>query len=365
LAADLRKVSAYPWAALERLNRQGVVQANLARRRIAAAVDLQRLAASAREVLNAPVALSVRGAGPSSPAWHGPRLRFEDGSGSCAFLLEPSPALVNDVLARVLRQRASLWSGDGPLEPVLAGAFSAVVIEVARNTRSELPLHAFRDEASPNPALALECTVCIEDRPYAARLWVRADAQPTLGGTGIRLRGLGELPIALPLVAALSAGSRAQLAELEPGDAWLPGGGWFLEAAGHGRAVLAPSGSEQGISVDVQESGQIVVGGEVVPLSTDGGNLMTQADDAGSQSISQTVLDAPLAIRVELGTVSMRAREWAEIRPGDVIETGRRIADFVSLRVAGVEVARGELVNVEGELGVRVLELCMDAPLRA
>jgi flagellar motor switch protein FliM len=40
-----------------------------------------------------------------------------------------------------------------------------------------------------------------------------------------------------------------------------------------------------------------------------------------------------------------------------VIETGRRIAEPVTLRVAGQVVARGELVDVEGELGVRIREL--------
>jgi flagellar motor switch/type III secretory pathway protein FliN len=40
-----------------------------------------------------------------------------------------------------------------------------------------------------------------------------------------------------------------------------------------------------------------------------------------------------------------------------VIETRHRIAEPVVLRIAGREVARGELVNIEGELGVRVREL--------
>jgi flagellar motor switch/type III secretory pathway protein FliN len=58
-----------------------------------------------------------------------------------------------------------------------------------------------------------------------------------------------------------------------------------------------------------------------------------------------------------MGAVSLTAREWAELGAGDVIETGRRIAEPVILRVAGREVARGELVNLEGELGVRIREL--------
>jgi flagellar motor switch/type III secretory pathway protein FliN len=74
-------------------------------------------------------------------------------------------------------------------------------------------------------------------------------------------------------------------------------------------------------------------------------------------SLTDAVLDSPVVVRVEVGAVSMSAREWAELAPGDVIETGRRIAEPVVLRVAGREVARGELVNLEGELGVRIREL--------
>jgi flagellar motor switch/type III secretory pathway protein FliN len=69
------------------------------------------------------------------------------------------------------------------------------------------------------------------------------------------------------------------------------------------------------------------------------------------------VLESPVVVRVEVGAVTLSAREWAELGPGDVIETGRRIADPVVLRVAGREVARGELVNLEGELGVRIREV--------
>ena len=67
--------------------------------------------------------------------------------------------------------------------------------------------------------------------------------------------------------------------------------------------------------------------------------------------------DRLMMVRIEIGAVSMTAREWAELGPGDVIESGRRIAEPVVLRVAGREVARGELVNLEGELGVRIREL--------
>ena len=80
---------------------------------------------------------------------------------------------------------------------------------------------------------------------------------------------------------------------------------------------------------------------------------MTDPDVA----LANTVLDAPFVVRVEVGAVSMLARDWAKLAPGDVVLTGRRIAEPAVLRVAGREVARGELVNVDGELAVRIQQI--------
>lgn len=65
--------------------------------------------------------------------------------------------------------------------------------------------------------------------------------------------------------------------------------------------------------------------------------------------------DAPVVVRVELGVVEMKARDWAHLSPGDVVTLGRKLGDPAVLRIGGVEVARGELVQVDGEVGVRIL----------
>jgi flagellar motor switch/type III secretory pathway protein FliN len=74
-------------------------------------------------------------------------------------------------------------------------------------------------------------------------------------------------------------------------------------------------------------------------------------------SLENLVAEAPVVVRLELCTVSLNAGEVAALRPGDVIETGSRLGQPVVLRVAGRAIARGDLVDVEGELGVRIREL--------
>jgi type III secretion protein Q len=67
--------------------------------------------------------------------------------------------------------------------------------------------------------------------------------------------------------------------------------------------------------------------------------------------------DAPIDLRVELARVSLTLTEIAGLRPGEVLVTGRPLGAEVVLRAGERAVATGELVDVEGELGVRVLRL--------
>jgi flagellar motor switch protein FliM len=67
--------------------------------------------------------------------------------------------------------------------------------------------------------------------------------------------------------------------------------------------------------------------------------------------------ELPVDVVCELGRVSMSGREVLELRPGAVIPVGRPLAGPVDLTVGGRVVARGELVDVEGEIGVRVTQM--------
>jgi flagellar motor switch/type III secretory pathway protein FliN len=77
--------------------------------------------------------------------------------------------------------------------------------------------------------------------------------------------------------------------------------------------------------------------------------------DEGSALVT-AVGDIPVVVRVEIGEALMAAREWAALQRGDVIALGRRIGERVTLRVGGVRVASGELVEIDGDVGVRIVE---------
>ncbi len=85
------------------------------------------------------------------------------------------------------------------------------------------------------------------------------------------------------------------------------------------------------------------------------------ADDARAGAPAHTDLaaalaDLPLEVRVDLGAVSMTARAWASFSKGDVLVLDERVGEPVSLRVRGRLIGRGELVEVDGSIGVRITE---------
>lgn len=67
--------------------------------------------------------------------------------------------------------------------------------------------------------------------------------------------------------------------------------------------------------------------------------------------------DIPLQIVVELARIPVTAEQVVALKTGQVIDLNRVPGEPVELSVNGKVVARGELVEVEGHLGVRILSL--------
>ena len=65
-------------------------------------------------------------------------------------------------------------------------------------------------------------------------------------------------------------------------------------------------------------------------------------------------LDVPLTLVVELGRLNLTLGRLADLKPGDVLELGRHSREPIELTSGGRLVARGELVQIDTELGVRV-----------
>lgn len=85
---------------------------------------------------------------------------------------------------------------------------------------------------------------------------------------------------------------------------------------------------------------------------------VTERRDAMDEAeLLRDAANEEVELTVELARLTKPLAEIAGLAPGAVIETGAAIGGEVTLRAGGAVVARGELVAVDGELGVRILAL--------
>jgi flagellar motor switch/type III secretory pathway protein FliN len=305
----------------------------------------------------------VKVAAEDPPSLEGASLALATSDDGVRIQLEVDRELARTLVARIIGRPARLGDPRAPMAPELEGALLAIVTSVARRAHGSaaalVPSGAGAWRRNPGERhLEVHATVMIGDDAYAARAVVQLrksfSAQPAAGPDD--LASLGPLPISIPVVAAISWARSAEVYAMSPDDVWMPGSGWSIRrshGALAGEVVLAPPAAGRGVGATVGETGDLVVRG-VRPVPLDVGGAMTSEENR--TATSDVVLDAPLVVRVELGTVTLTAQEWAALGDGDVIALGRRVSEPVVLRIAGVEVARGELVDIEGELGVRLRE---------
>jgi len=84
---------------------------------------------------------------------------------------------------------------------------------------------------------------------------------------------------------------------------------------------------------------------------------LTTPTSSSIMDTNELAADAPIELCLELARFSLPLRELSALRPGEVLSTGSAIGALVTLTASGKPIARGELVDLEGEVGMRVLEL--------
>jgi flagellar motor switch/type III secretory pathway protein FliN len=237
----------------------------------------------------------------------------------------------------------------------LAGAFAAILVAASRaglgplhvawcGDASDLPPNTLPDRVVDIHALAVVDDDAFETHLYVADDFFRSSRSALF--TSVDLIALGAIPIALQLVASAATAPRREIDSLVKGDVWMPETFLTRALSGNffGDVVLAAPTSERGARARLADDGSLVL------LEGTEEMTMTGEEDA----IVGNTGDAPLVVRVEVGSVTLTAREWSALKAGDVIATKNKISDPVVLRVGGVEVARGELVSVDGHVGVRI-----------
>ncbi|MGI5844210.1 MAG: flagellar motor switch protein FliN [Candidatus Xenobium sp.] len=69
------------------------------------------------------------------------------------------------------------------------------------------------------------------------------------------------------------------------------------------------------------------------------------------------LFDVPLVVEAEMGRTHRTVRDILKIAQGSLIELDKESNEPVELRVNGQLVARGEVVEIDGNYGVRITEI--------
>lgn len=67
--------------------------------------------------------------------------------------------------------------------------------------------------------------------------------------------------------------------------------------------------------------------------------------------------EVPIDLTVEIGRARMTVGETLELRPGSIITLNRMAGEPVDLLVNGTPIARGEVVVIDEQFGVRVTDV--------
>ena len=364
----------FPWGSLDVTTQAEAALLRDVRRWIAGVVPAQAWTAVMHDILGARVEILTRRFDADEPSIRdghvGVLLRADRGGDPPSFVLvEGEPALAAAVVARAIRRPPLSVPYPRELSPALAGAFAATLAAGLRRSRGGATFAV--DQAGPAQRLsaelaarstdlaALSATVLLDEDAFAARLtFSRHDVSvaPDPCWTARELAAMGGPRLALPVVACAFHAAAGEIAATRIGDVLVlegwslgvsPGGSWT------GRTWLAAPSADEGIRAQLGEQGSLVLGGTLEALCA---AEETMAGAEEGDALVSAVGDIPVIVRVEIGEATMAARDWATLAPGDVIALGRRVGERVSVRVGGVVVARGELVDIEGQIGVRLTE---------
>ncbi len=162
------------------------------------------------------------------------------------------------------------------------------------------------------------------------------------GGTAKLKLGLARTGYLAADIAIESDRYLATVTAIEIGEPPPPGGPIEGEAQAEGEAEGA----------EVEERAL----GEGPDESTNPGAERADMEEGQAEG-ADLLNDVPLQIAVEIGRLPITAEEVVSIKVGHVFDLNRQVGEPLDLSVNGKIVARGELVEIEGNLGIRIVSL--------
>lgn len=205
-------------------------------------------------------------------------------------------------------------------------------------------------DSSEEEWVVVEATVTLGDVHGLARLLMHPSflhrRMPSDGACDLtRLQRLAGLRLHMPVEVGRISLPLDELGGLGEGDVILsedcPRNGKPLQA------LLRVGGG--GFGATVASNGEVTVG---APFRTGGLGMSTPKTES-----AELAEQLPVQIVVELGRLQITAAQVLDLEQGDVLTLDRPLVAAVDLRVGDRLIARGDLVDVDGEAGVRLTEV--------
>ncbi len=159
--------------------------------------------------------------------------------------------------------------------------------------------------------------------------------------------GLQAIPVVLRAEVGFSRLSLAEWAALAPGDAilmdrpllgtdgelWLAAGAWGLKARpDHGQWIVAEAWRKEGWAMDL-------------------------LDDDDALDRLDGIRSLPVRVAFDIGELRLSVGDLESLQVGHALDLGRPMSEAVSIRINGARVGHGELVDIDGRLGVVIRSL--------
>tara|TARA_B100001750_G_scaffold214963_1_gene198477 strand:- start:382 stop:1494 length:1113 start_codon:yes stop_codon:yes gene_type:complete len=290
-----------------------------------------------------------------------------DGAPARLAVLELDPFLASWIGERMLGGDGLAADGVSPLPDVHRGALAFAAARVAAEadcpwriggvlTSEEAFVAALGDRGSAVWSVELHVADApgLGRAPRSARLWLPVSLLDTLPPAP-RGAALADLPLAVAIDVGEAELEAEVLASLRPGDAIIPDRHWGADQ----RVRVRPLGGARSAWWCRAADGALTL--EEIERTDEGpvgrGSKMDDATRTDTSEDLAAIGDAPVTLSLELARFEIGLGELASLRPGEVVVSGVPLGREVRLRAGSKVVATGELVDVEGEIGVRLIAL--------
>jgi type III secretion system YscQ/HrcQ family protein len=133
-----------------------------------------------------------------------------------------------------------------------------------------------------------------------------------------------------------------------------------------GRAVQSTGAEDCGETEMAEASRFPTIKLRVEGISSQHSETLAEQFDMNEQARDEQLAESAaliegllLTVNVELKAQRLRMDELAQLRVGQIIDLGCRASDPVDLLIDGRTIARGQLVDIEGRLGVSILQVAL------